>query len=105
PPPASSLMGPLRRTTPCALSQPASMVVPADATASLPTCTTWYSTRVGLTNPRFGRRRWIGIWPPSNHTGIPPPERAFLPLWPLPAVPPWPLAAPLPKRFVSFVAP
>src|SRR5262249_14116051 len=70
-----------------------------------PTCTTRYSTRVGLTNPRFGSRRWIGIWPPSNHTGMPPPDRAFLPLWPLPDVPPWPDAAPLPRRFVFFMAP
>src|SRR5205823_4258110 len=56
-------------------------------------------TRPGFLKPRFGIRRWIGIWPPSNHAGILPPERAFLPLWPLPDVPPSPVAAPLPRRF------
>src|SRR6185503_503985 len=104
-PPASSLIGPGRRTRRALLSHAASIVVPAGAPARRPIWTTWNSTRVGLMNPRFGRRRWIGIWPPSNHTGILPPERAFLPLWPLPAVPPKPVAAPLPRRFVSFVAP
>src|SRR5204863_8800458 len=104
-PPASSLIGPLRRTIFALFNHAASIVVPAGAPARRPSCTTWYSTRVGLMNPRFGRRRWIGIWPPSNHAGMPPPERAFLPLWPLPEVPPWPLAAPLPRRFVCFVAP
>src|ERR1044072_5682108 len=103
-PPASSLMGPWRRTRPRALSH-AAATGPAAAPATLPSCTPLYSTRVGFVTPRFGRRRWIGIWPPSNHTGIPPPERAFLPLWPLPAVPPWPVAAPLPRRFVCFIAP
>ena len=90
----------------CALSHARSTVVAGRAPrpAGRP-LTTWYSTRPGFLKPRFGRRRWIGIWPPSNHAGILPPERAFLPLWPLPAVPPRPLAAPLPRRFVSCVAP
>ena len=30
-----------------------------------------------LLKPRFGRRRWIGVWPPSNAGPLPPPERAF----------------------------
>ena len=59
---------------------------------------TWYSTRPRFLKPRFGRRRCIGIWPPSNHDGILPPVRAFWPLWPLPAVPPSPVAEPLPRR-------
>src|SRR5262249_35483255 len=50
-PPASSLMGPLRRTSLALFSHAASIVVPAGAPASRPTWTTWYSTRVGLMNP------------------------------------------------------
>ena len=30
--------------------------------------------------PRLGSRRTSGIWPPSNHAGIEPPDRDFCPL-------------------------
>jgi len=48
--------------------------------ASEPTFTTWYSVRRVFVNPRFGVRRWYGIWPPSNQRGTFPPVRAFWPL-------------------------
>src|SRR5262249_21304147 len=51
-PPASSLMGPLLRASRALFNHAASIVVPAGAPARRPTCTTWYSTRVGLMNPR-----------------------------------------------------
>src|SRR6516225_2378396 len=104
-PPASSLTGPGRRTMRCARSQAASTTACAGAADRRPTLTIWYSTRPGFLKPRFGTRRWSGIWPPSNHAGILPPARAFLPLWPLPAVPPTPVAPPLPRRLGARVAP
>ncbi len=57
-----------------------------------PTLISAYSTRNGLVNPRLGRRRWIGICPPSNPPKFMLPVRAFWPLPPRPAVLPWPLA-------------
>src|SRR5512143_2362812 len=47
----------------------------------------------------------MGIWPPSNQAGIFPPVRALWPLCPRPAVPPSPVAAPLPRRLRARVAP
>ncbi len=69
-------MGPGRRTIRCPRSHAASTTVFAATDASRPTLTTWYSTRPGLWNPRLGRRRWIGICPPSNQAGMLPPARA-----------------------------
>src|SRR3954470_3616987 len=60
--------------------------------------TTWASTRNGLVNPRLGRRRYIGIWPPSKPGLVPPPVRALWPLWPLPEVLPRPEPGPRPTR-------
>ena len=58
-----------------------------------------------LTNPRFGTRRWSGIWPPSNHAGMLPPERAFCPLQPRVEYRPCPEPGPHPIRLLFFVAP
>src|SRR5690554_1879208 len=62
-----------------------------------------YSRRFILLNPRFGNLRWIGIWPPSNHKGILPPERDFCPLCPFPACFPRPEPSPLPNLFFPFL--
>src|SRR5262245_411155 len=82
------------------------MTVPASnfaATAS--TLTTSYSTRNGLWNPRFGTRRWSGIWPPSKPRLNLNPERDFAPLCPRPAVLPLPDPCPRPMRFFACLAP
>ena len=50
-------------------------------------------------------RRARGIWPPSKPMRTPPPERAFWPLWPRPAVLPLPVAWPLPLRLSTWVEP
>src|SRR5690606_38781972 len=56
--------------------------------------------------PRLnGRRRTSGSWPPSKYGETPPPERAFWPLVPRPAVLPWPEPWPRPTRLRFFVAP
>ena len=59
--------------------------------------------------PRFGRRRVIGIWPPSK-CGLPPPgpwwpARALIPLCPLPDVLPVPEPGPRPRRLRFAVRP
>src|SRR3972149_9760362 len=51
-----------------------------------------------LVNPPFGRRLCRGICPPSNPGRVPPPERAFCPLCPLPEVLPSPDPIPIPRR-------
>ena len=56
------------------------------------------SSRVGELKPRLGRRRCSGIWPPSKPSLWKPPERAFWPLWPRPAVLPQPEPTPRPTR-------
>src|SRR5215475_10041337 len=49
--------------------------------------------------PTFGRRRCIGIWPPSKPgLTLPLPVRAYWPLWPRPAVLPRPEPIPRPTR-------
>src|SRR5262249_26668225 len=63
------------------------------------------SLRVGDLKPRLGRRRWSGICPPSNPTLWKPPERAFCPLWPRPAVLPQPEPTPRPTRWRGLLAP
>src|SRR6187402_3494349 len=56
--------------------------------------------------PTFGRRFFIGIWPPSKPALILPlPERANEPLWPRPAVLPRPEPMPRPTRTRSLRAP
>src|SRR5471032_2194417 len=50
-----------------------------------------------LLKPRLGRRRWIGIWPPSKPL-MRTPERAVWPLPPRPAVLPLPEPMPRPTR-------
>ena len=51
----------------------------------------------GCVKPRFGRRRWIGVWPPSKW-GLKPRVRAYWPFWPRPAVLPRPEPTPRPRR-------
>src|SRR4029450_1664204 len=67
--------------------------------------TTLYSSRNGLWKPRFGTRRCSGIWPPSKPRLCLKPERDFAPLWPGPAVLPWPDPWPRPTRFLACFAP
>src|SRR4249919_1227869 len=56
--------------------------------------------------PTFGRRFFIGIWPPSKPGLILPlPARANEPLWPRPAVLPRPEPMPRPTRLRSVRAP
>src|SRR3954462_15885270 len=63
------------------------------------------SSRVSELKPRLGRRRCSGICPPSKPTLWKPPERAFWPLWPRPAVLPQPEPPPRPSRCRSLFAP
>src|ERR1700737_4288931 len=55
------------------------------------------SSRKILLKPRFGSRRWIGIWPPAKPL-MRTPERAVWPLPPRPAVLPLPEPMPRPTR-------
>src|SRR6476469_662502 len=57
-----------------------------------------------LLKPRFGKRRWSGIWPPSKPL-MATPARAFWPLTPRPAVLPLPEPMPRPTRIRPLVAP
>ena len=57
-----------------------------------------------LVKPRFGRRRWSGIWPPSKPL-MATPVRAFWPLTPRPAVLPLPDPMPRPTRMRAFREP
>src|SRR6476646_8388353 len=57
-----------------------------------------------LLKPRFGRRMWSGIWPPSKPL-IETPERLFWPFWPRPAVLPTPEPMPRPTRTRLLRAP
>ena len=63
------------------------------------------TTLKGLVKPRFGSRRYIGIWPPSNPGLVDPPVRALCPLCPLPEVLPSPEPGPRPTRFRGWVEP
>src|SRR5512139_506708 len=63
------------------------------------------SALVSETKPRLGRRRCIGIWPPSKPTLWKPPARDFWPLWPRPAVLPRPEPMPRPTRRLACLAP
>src|SRR4029079_1670723 len=57
-----------------------------------------------LLKPRFGKRRWSGIWPPSKPL-MATPVRAFWPLTPRPAVLPLPEPMPRPTRMRAFREP
>ena len=50
-------------------------------------------------NPTFGNLRLIYDWPPSKPLPILPPDLAYCPLWPFPAVLPLPLPGPRPIIF------
>src|SRR5918994_1577320 len=69
-----------------------------------PRLTSFSSRAFGGVKPRFGKRRWSGIWPPSKPL-IETPVRAFWPFTPRPAVLPLPEPMPRPTRIRSFVAP
>ena len=56
-------------------------------------------------NPRFGKRRNNGVCPPSNPKRTPPPERAFCPFCPRPAVFPLPDEVPRPTRLRTWREP
>src|SRR4051812_25727169 len=62
------------------------------------------SSRKILVKPRFGRRRCIGIWPPSKPL-MRTPERAVWPLPPRPPVLPLPEPMPRPTRMRFLRAP
>ena len=47
----------------------------------------------------------MGVYPPSNLTATPPPERDNYPLYPLPHAFPFPDPLPLPKTFGHLLAP
>src|SRR6476469_7463740 len=57
-----------------------------------------------LLKPRFGKRRWSGIWPPSKPL-MATPVRDFWPLTPRPAVLPLPEPIPRPTRMRRLRAP
>src|SRR6185503_10126297 len=74
--------------------------------AIAPTFTANTSARNGFLNPFFGKRRCIGIWPPSKPKRAPWwPVRAFWPLTPLPDCSPVPEPGPRPMRLRLRVAP
>src|SRR6202167_5675348 len=111
PPPRRRTPSLARRKTPAFTSAAASIVAARSrraATSAL--CSrsrlTSVSLRANLTflNPRFGRRRCSGIWPPSNPL-IRTPERAVCPLPPRPPVFPTPEPIPRPMRFRVLRAP
>ncbi len=60
----------------------------------LPTFTTSKASRRDV-KPTFGRALWSGVCPPLNPGRTEPPCRAFVPLWPRPAV--LPLPDPIPR--------
>ena len=76
----------------------ASTTAPSSKRLSTSTLIETYSLAKMLLKPRFGIRRAKGIWPPSKPIRTLPPERAFWPLWPRPAVLPLPVPAPRPWR-------
>ena len=76
-----------------------------ERSASVSRFTTAYSTRNGLWKPRFGTRRWSGIWPPSNPRLRLKPERDLRALVAAPGLLPWPEPGPRPTRFFACLAP
>src|SRR3954469_25080109 len=101
---ASSFAGPFReRIRPASTSDSVVISVPSGIRLRSSSDRTCDSTRNAFVKPRLGRRRVIGIWPPSN-CGLPPPgpwwpARALMPLCPLPDVFPVPEPGPRPRRF------
>lgn len=64
---------------------------------------TWNVREKRFLNPRRGKRRRSGVWPPSKpNLAVP---RAFCPLCPRPAVLPLPEPIPRPLRVFCFRAP
>src|SRR6185295_17510104 len=95
-----------RDTIPRSRSRSGVITVPAsNRRPSVSRFTTSYSTRNGLWKPRFGTRRCSGIWPPSNPRLNRKPDRDFAPLWPRPAVFPFPEPWPRPMRFFGCFIP
>ena len=103
PPPRTTTPSRLPRTSPAAFSA-AGSTTPERPSRS-PTWTSSSSRRKTLLKPNFGRRRWSGIWPPSNPSKCMLPERAFWPLPPRPAVLPRPEPWPRPTRVFLRFAP
>src|SRR5271163_2427542 len=66
--------------------------------------TTVYSVRKILVNPRLGKRRCSGIWPPSKPRIMREPERERCPLCPRAEVLPMPEPIPRPTRFLLLFA-
>src|SRR5690606_24052858 len=84
----------------------AKSMVPASSLSSWYSSTSAVSAFFSEAKPIFGRRRCMGIWPPSKPALILPlPERANEPLWPRPAVLPRPEPMPRPTRLRSVRAP
>src|SRR3954447_15975954 len=69
-----------------------------------PRLTSFRSRAFGGVKPRFGRRRWSGIWPPSKPL-METPVRDFWPFTPRPAVLPLPEPMPRPTRMRPLRAP
>src|SRR6202040_3499620 len=100
----SSLTPALARRTTLAFTSDSALMV-AVASSSLASIASWSRSRLisenspgkMLLKPRFGSRRWIGIWPPSKPL-MRTPERAVWPLPPRPAVLPLPEPMPRPTR-------
>src|SRR5689334_19930026 len=92
-----------RRSPPAFTSDSALMAEPASIALASIACwirsrlTSAYSTRNTLLKPRLGRRRCIGIWPPSKPL-MRTPERAVWPFPPRPACLPLPEPMPRPTR-------
>src|SRR5581483_481382 len=106
PRPSTLILPSARCTSRCSRRSSGVTTVPAsNRIASVSRLTTSYSTRNGLWNPRFGTRRWSGIWPPSNPRLNLNPDRDFAPLCPRPAVLPCPEPWPRPMRFFECFAP
>src|SRR3546814_19272898 len=81
-------------------------MVPASSLSSWYSSTSAGSFFFSEAKPIFGRRRCMGIWPPSKPALILPlPERANEHLWPRPAVLPRPEPMPRPTRLRSCRAP
>src|SRR6476646_10753179 len=103
-PPRRGLIRSFLCTTPF-LTRSSGVMFFSPSPASRSRFTIWYSTRKILVNPRLGRRRCKGIWPPSKPRIMREPERERWPLWPRVDVLPIPLPMPRPTRFLLAVAP
>src|SRR5262245_30141442 len=96
----------LRGTIPAPCRAATSTVPDLNRCSRAPTFTANTSARNGFLKPFFGKRRCIGIWPPSKPKRAPWwPVRAFWPLTPLPDCSPVPEPGPRPMRLRLRVAP